>query len=516
MNYKKIAAVAAVIATLAGLNVYTAHSEDKSKNEVLVTNTEELIAALENAQAGDEIILREGIYQNDKWLGEWAAFYSHGEGTSEQPIVIRSEDPENPATISAASQNAKYALYILGDHWIIKDLCISNAAKGIMLDNSNYSVVTGCEVYDIGDEAIHIRDNSSYCLIENCYIHDAGTVNPQYGEGVYIGSAYNAEGVGFDCHYNTVRNCKFGPNIAADHVDIKEYTIGNIVEYCTFDGTGIQNLNGGNSFAEVKGNHNIIRYNTGYRNGNENVLYGFDMSNQVEGWGQENLFHDNTLYLDTTDCYAVKGWNCSAQVFRNKVEPKEITCDGNKVMQVLDYELLGDVNEDGLVNSDDLVCLNDYLLGRDVMHISNENTDIVQDEQLDTFDLCMLKRQMLNDETDTPEISVYFNQEKAGYWRMTNGIDDRTVTFYLEGEAGSTLNMGWGYYDPNYNNADGSSGKWIQNSLGEYTLDENGKVSITVEIPADTRRTGLEIYKYFNSSGNLEKSDVTLLKVIAK
>ena len=38
-------------------------------NEVLVTTTDELIAALEHAAAGDEIILREGVYQNDEWLG---------------------------------------------------------------------------------------------------------------------------------------------------------------------------------------------------------------------------------------------------------------------------------------------------------------------------------------------------------------------------------------------------------------------------------------------------------------
>ncbi len=516
MNYRRIAAITAIIITGMCLTKYRINAEETSTNEVFVVNTEELIAALDNAQAGDEIILREGVYQNDEWLGEWAAFYSKSEGTVEQPIILRSEDPEHPATISAASQDAKNALYIFGDYWIIKDLCISNAAKGIMLDNSNYSVITGCEVFNIGTEAIHIRDNSSYCLVEDCYVHDTGTVTPEYGEGVYIGSAYTAEGYGFDCHYNTVRNCKFGPNITADPVDIKEYTVGNIVEYCTFNGTGIQNRNGGNSFVEVKGNHNIVRYNTGYRNGNENVLYGFDMSQQVEGWGQENLFYDNTLYLDTTDCYAVKGWNCSAQVFRNTVEPAGVTCDGNRVMQVLGYTLSGDVNEDGIVNADDVRCLQDNLLRKEVMHISGENADVIDDAELNVLDLCMLKRQVMSGEADTPKISVNFNQEKAGYWRMTDGLADRTVTFYLEVEAGSTLNMGWGYYDPNTVNEDGTTGKWMQKSIGLYTPDENGAVNITVEIPSDARRVGLEVYDYSNDAGTLDKSGVRLAKVIAE
>lgn len=516
MKAKSFTALTAAIIFGTILNSVSSAAVDEGKNEILVTNTEELITALENAQAGDEIILKEGVYQNDEWLGEWAAFFSKGEGTAENPIILRSEDPDNPATISGATQESKNALYIFGDYWIIKDLKISNSAKGIMLDNSNHTTVTGCEVFDIGTEAIHIRDNSSYCLIENCYVHDTGTVTPEYGEGVYIGSAYSAEGYGFDCHYNTVRGCTFGPNITADHVDIKEYTIGNLVEYCTFNGTGIQNLNGGNSFVEVKGNNNIIRYNTGYRNGNENVLYGFDLSLQVEGWGQDNLFYENTLYLDTTDCYAVKGWNCSAQVFRNTVEPEAVTCDGNKILQVLGFELSGDANEDGRVNNEDITRLQDYLLGNDITHISGENADVVSDKNLDSFDMCAIRQQLLSGEISNPKISVVYNQEDVGYWRMTDGLGGKTVTFYLKADPSNILNLAWGYYDPNYSNDDGSTGKWIQNSLGKYTLDENGETAITVEIPNDVRRVGFEIYDYSNGSESLDKSGVTLTKVIAE
>ncbi len=489
-----------------------------STREVLVTTTEELIAALNDAQAGDEIILQQGVYQNDTWTGEWAAFYSGAEGTAEMPITIRSQDPENPATICGVNEENKMALYITGDYWIIQDLKISTASKGIMLDNSNYSIISNCEVFNIGTEAIHLRDNSSYCVVEECYVHDTGTVTAGYGEAVYIGSAYSTTGYGYECHYNTVKNCRFGPNVAAEHVDIKEYTIGNVVEGCTFDGTGITGENYANSFVAIKGNNTIIRNNTGYRNGCENVLYAFTLSVLVEGWGQNNKIYDNTVYLDTTDCYLVKEWNCATQVFRNTAEPAGVTYTGNKTIQVLGFEMNGDSNEDGLFDTTDIKNLQSHLLGNKVTHISGENSDLYADVQLDAVDLCLLKRQLMQgSEIDTPIISFGFTEEAAGKWRMCNGLGNRTVTYHLSASPNGNLNMGGGYWDPNYENDDGTKGKWIQLSLGSFTPDESGNVTISLDLPEAVTNVALQVYTVKDSSGNaLEKDSVELIKATTK
>ena len=137
--------------------------------EVLVTNTEELHAALADAQAGDEIILKEGVYTHSDWIGVWAFFYAEASGTAEKPIILRSEDPEKPATISGNTYETKTALRIIGSYWKIRDLNICNAAKGIFLEQSEHTVISNCEVYDIGDEAIHIIDNSSYIYEDLTY-----------------------------------------------------------------------------------------------------------------------------------------------------------------------------------------------------------------------------------------------------------------------------------------------------------------------------------------------------------
>ncbi len=490
-----------------------------SSREVLVTNSDELLAALADAQAGDEIILKEGLYQNDVFLGDgiWSAFYAKADGTAERPIIIRSEDPAHPATISGVTQDNKVALKIVGSYWEIRDLVVCEAQKGIFLQQSEHSIISGCEVYNIGAEAIHIIDNSSYNLVENCYVHDAGTLYPQYGEGVYIGSSQHTEGYGYECHYNTVRGCQLGPNIAADHVDIKEFTVGNLVEYCTFDGTGMQNQNGGNSFVEVKGNNCIIRNNIGYRNGCEGVMYAFDANVQLDGWGQNNKIYDNTLYLDTTDCYIFKEWNCATQVFRNTVEPAEVTYSGNKTLQVLGFELSGDANEDGLCDSTDVRRLQDYLLDREICHLSDENADLDGTASLSAFDLAILKRKLSSEEAETPLICVNFTKEGAGKWRMCNGLGGRTLTFHLQVEPDSWLNMGWGYWDPNGINAEtGESGVWNQLSLGKQIPDENGNVTITVELPPDVTSVALQVYDYLDNSGSLDKDTVTLVKAVTE
>lgn len=298
-------------------------------NQVYVSDSQGLIDALANARAGDEIILAGGTYQNDEWIGKWAAFYSEAEGTSDRKIILRSEDPENPALLCGVSQENKMGLYITGDYWIIKDIKVAEVQKGIVLDNSNYSVISGCEVYDTGSEGIHLRDNSSYCRVEDCYIHDNGTVTPSYGEAIYVGSSKSTTDYGYDCHYNTISGCHLGPNTAAEHVDIKEYTIGTVVEDCYFDGTGISGSNSADSFVDIKGNDVIIRNNIGYRNENDIVVDAFQLHVLVDGWGQNAQIYGNTVYLDDESCYVANGWNCSAEVYDNIRYPEGNMYKGN-------------------------------------------------------------------------------------------------------------------------------------------------------------------------------------------
>lgn len=299
---------------------------DTTVRLVRVSNTTQLLAALADAQAGDEIVLAEGIYLADESSGpKGSLFYSGAEGTAEQPILLRSEDPTHPATLCGTDESTNYVLYLTGDWWQVQDLAISTAQKGIVLDNSNYSRISGCEVYAIGSEGIHLRDDSSNCIVENCDVHDTGTVSPQYGEAIYVGSAKSTTGYGYACDNNQILGCQLGPNVAAEHVDIKEYTTGTIVAECIFDGTGMSGQNAADSFVDIKGNDCIIRDNVGYRNGCEAITAAIQMHVQVEGWGQNAQIYGNQMYMDVSTAangkpmYLVDGWSSTATVWENQI-----------------------------------------------------------------------------------------------------------------------------------------------------------------------------------------------------
>jgi len=292
-------------------------------NKIHVSDTSGLKSALSSAKPGDEIILAPGKYIYEGSTPKGRMFTGEADGTEQQPVVLRSEDKENPAVLSGTDVAKNYVLTITGDYWIVQDIIAENAGKGIIVDNSDHTRIINCEVRNIGQEGIHLRDDSSYCLVESCYVHDTGLTKPGYGEAIYIGSSKSTTGYGYNCDYNTIRNCHLGPNVAAEHVDVKEYTTGTLIEGCVFDGTGISGENSADSFVDLKGNDCILRNSTGYRNGCVNINRAFEMNRLVEGWGQNAYIYNNKAYMDTPTnslgkkMYFLNSWNCTETVWNN-------------------------------------------------------------------------------------------------------------------------------------------------------------------------------------------------------
>ena len=212
-----------------------------------------------------------------------------------------------------------------------------------------------------------------------------------------------------------------------------------------------------------------------------------------------------------------KEWNCATQVFRNKAIPECAGYTGSMTLQVREFDLNGDATEDGEVNAEDVLRLQRYLSGGGTSHISADNSDLNDDAGMNIFDLCLLKKKLQAGETeDKPVISVDYVEENTAAWRISDGIGGRTVTFNIEAEAGSTVNIGWGYWDGSYVNDNGTTGKLLQNSAGDFNLDENGKTAVTVEVPEGMRRVMLEIYSYSKDGGTLDKDGVELVKVVTQ
>jgi parallel beta-helix repeat protein len=218
-------------------------------------------------------------------------------------------------------------MQITGDYWVVENIIFTKSQKGIVLDNSNHTIIRNCEIFNTGSEAIAVRDGSSYCTIEGSYIHDTGVNTPGYGEGIYIGSAKSKTEFDFNCDYTLVRDCTF-KNVAAEHIDVKEYTTGTEICGCTFYGDGMTGENYAGSFIDISGNDVYVHDNVGYRNGNEKIVAAFELHEQVEGWGYHCTFTDNTLYMDqpygaedtSRRMYVVDGWYSDFSVRNNQVD----------------------------------------------------------------------------------------------------------------------------------------------------------------------------------------------------
>lgn len=301
-------------------------ADKQTKNSIVVSDIEGIFTAVRNAKPGDVIEIAPGIYDYTPYYGA-QKIDTEAAGTEEAPITLKALDPSDPPVLTGNTTEHGYVLNIKGDWWVLEDLVCTNSQKGIVLDNSDHTIIRRCEIYKTGAEAVALRDGSSYCTVENCNIHDTGLVSPGYGEGVYVGSAKSHTEFDHKCDHNRILGCEFR-NIAAEDIDIKEYTTGTEVGFCTFYGDGMTGENYAGSFVDTAGNECYIHNNTGYRNGNPKIVAAFEIHDQVDGWGYHHVFENNTVYMDqpygaentNRPMYVVDGWFSDFTVKNNKVD----------------------------------------------------------------------------------------------------------------------------------------------------------------------------------------------------
>lgn len=281
-----------------------------SWNVVKVSTAKELSNALSKAAPGDKIVIAAGTYASKFKLKKG--------GLKDKPIWIVAEDASNMPVLDGGDYDNGTTFAIDGDtkgigYIYVQNIKVTNGRGGITVDHADYVTIDAVEVYNVGQAAIHLRDGSQYNIVKNSYLHDTGLYNVKYGEGVYIGSDYKKWPGGsskskYDpkVDYAQIINNTIGPNVTAEHIDIKEgssyaYIIGN-----TFDAAGmIDILNGGLSYIDFKGNYSETAYNKGNQNGNKYFENAFEVNTKSPGWGYYNNIHDNVLTFN--DEYYSKG-----------------------------------------------------------------------------------------------------------------------------------------------------------------------------------------------------------------
>jgi hypothetical protein len=275
--------------------------------EIIVDTVDEVRAAVTSAGPGAVITIADGEYQFDGRLVASAS------GTADEPITLRGS---RAAIIRTKNASGDYGLHVTGDFWRIEGITVAHATKGIVLDGSLGTVIDGVEVYDIGDEAVHFRTCSSDGVLRNSHIHDTGRNSPQYGEGVYVGSA-NSNWSKYECT-DPVEQIDEGDNtervliennvfedITAEGADLKEGTDSGTLRGNVFRRVGASGQNSADSAVDAKGNNWVIEDNVvsetdapwdddGEPRPSE-FADGFQSHSVYEGYGTGNVFRNNTV-----------------------------------------------------------------------------------------------------------------------------------------------------------------------------------------------------------------------------
>ncbi|WP_291052517.1 right-handed parallel beta-helix repeat-containing protein [Herbiconiux sp.] len=257
-----------------------------------VSTSDGLQSALDSASAGDVLVLSDGRYEG--------TFTIRSQGSSDAPITLCGGAA---AVLDGGSVDSGYTLHLDGaSNWRLEGFSVTGGQKGVMLDASSHNELTGLAVSAVGDEGIHLRTGSSDNLLAGLTVSNTGLRMPDFGEGVYIGSA---EGNWCDltaCAPDASdRNRVVGATITAttaEAIDVKEGTTGGELTGNTLDGSTIT---AADSLIDVKGSGWQVTGTTGTASPGD----GAQVHVIVEGSGSANVFSGNTFAV-AADGYAVQ------------------------------------------------------------------------------------------------------------------------------------------------------------------------------------------------------------------
>lgn len=277
---------------------------------ITVRDAGSLAEALARARPGHSIRMANGTY-----AGRFIAGVS---GTGDRPIFLCGG---SRAVLDGGGIKGGYALHLDGaSYFRLVGFTVRNGQKAVVTDRVRHTVIQGLTVEHIGDEAIHLRNFSSDNIVQGNTVRETGLRKPNYGEGVYIGTAKSNWCTITDCRPDlSDRNIVRGNHISAttaESVDIKEGTTGGAVIGNTFDGSQFSG-SFADSWVDVKGNDWLIQANTGHYSPAD----GFQTHEVVPGWGTRNTFKANKAYVNGP------GWGFHlAPVNRNTV-----SCDNTVI-----------------------------------------------------------------------------------------------------------------------------------------------------------------------------------------
>ncbi|HEV3174249.1 MAG TPA: hypothetical protein VGZ32_28125 [Actinocrinis sp.] len=256
---------------------------------VNVSTADQLTQALAAAQPGTVIQLADGTYSGN--------FSGTAVGTADQPVFLCGG---SGAVLDGGSRDTSggYVFHLdNAAYWRLVGFTVQDGQKGVVLDHTDFTVIQGLTVQHLGDEGIHLREFSDDDLVLNNTVTDTGSLNPKFGEGIYIGTAQSNWCTYTACQQDYSNNNVIRGNTisktTAENVDIKEGTTGGALIGNSFDGSSFS-PKGATGWVNAKGNDYLIKGNTGHNSSQD----GFQTHQILSGWGQDNVFEGNTAVVN--------------------------------------------------------------------------------------------------------------------------------------------------------------------------------------------------------------------------
>ncbi|MER5268064.1 cellulose binding domain-containing protein [Actinosynnema sp. NPDC002837] len=285
-----------------------------------VATPAQLQAALAGAVAGQTIRMAAGVYRGSFVITRPGAAGAPVTLTGPADAVLVNDGPSGSAPgcpTPTPGWDPGYGLWLHdAPHWNLVGFTVRESKKGIVADNSHHTVIDRVHVHHVDEEAVHFRRSSADGVLRDSTISHTGLGQPGYGEAVYLGSANS----NWACHGNSggvdrsdrvhVLGNRIGPGVAAEHVDVKEGTVGGVIRGNAFDGTGISGQNSADSWVDVKGTGYTIEGNTGTFAAPGTFANGYETHNPAttpsSANGCGNVWRDNRSDLGGVGQYAIR------------------------------------------------------------------------------------------------------------------------------------------------------------------------------------------------------------------
>jgi hypothetical protein len=224
-----------------------------------------LRTAISAALPGDCIMMAPGTYN----LGSSNLSVTR-DGTAALPITI-----QGAGSSTIINGNGSYGIFPSAAYVHFRKFRFTNpGVQSIWAQGLTYSVFDSLEIDHIPHAGMKFKDGSHHNIIKNTWFHDTGTLHSYWGEAIYISNSGSTNApLQFNNTDNQILNNRFGPNVGAQAVDLKEGADRTVIRGNTIDGTGTHwdPDFGSATLVSVISSHNTIEDNS-IRYGNPRAI----------------------------------------------------------------------------------------------------------------------------------------------------------------------------------------------------------------------------------------------------